>query len=326
LFSIALNADYLGRFFILDNIIVIGSEGQDGQILRHELEKDNCRVFRIGRRRIGEKRNPEVYEFSKDFLRTLLNNIEIKEIYFYSAAHTPADVNHLEIESLYINSMNIFDMLLNCFELVKIISPKTKIFFASSALIFGDSDQIPQDENTPMKPIETYGLFKKFSHDSINYYREVQGLFISSGILYPHESKFRKSPYLFPKILNKAISASKGDKELLRISDFNYKREWNCALQINKINRSILKLDSPDDFVVGSGTQYSVLQVLDLAFSYFELDYKDYVEKSNFPIINRSANLKANPLKLIKAIGVCPDGNVNTLIKQTYLKLGHSQS
>ncbi len=308
----------------MDNVIVIGSEGQDGQILRHELEKDNCRIFRIGRQRVATHRNHEVFKFSTEFLENLLNSLEIKEIYFYSAAHTPAEVTHGTIDNLYVNSMNIFEMLLSCFELVKKNSPQTKIFFASSALVFGNTSQVPQDENTPMNPNELYGLFKKFSHDSIDYYRDVQGLFISSGILYPHESEFRKSSYLFPKILKNAISASNGHKERLRIADSNFKREWNCAFQINRISRSILKLDTPDDFVVGSGIQYSVSQVLEIAFGHFGLNYENFVEKSNSPLINRSTNLKANPLKLKNAIGFCPDGDISALITRTYFKLGYS--
>jgi GDPmannose 4,6-dehydratase len=211
----------------------------------------------------------------------------------------------------------IQDTLVAVLEVIREISPNTRCFFASSALVFGEPGLIPQNENTLISPIEIYGLFKQIAQEIITYYREVLGIFSISGILYPHESEFRKEQFLFKKIIDGARIALEDSKFRLEIVDLDFTREWNCAYQVMGSARDVLRLDEPQDFVIGSGKQVSVEKICQYSFEAQGLDFHDFVIPSRAKLIKRSSNLLSNPDKLLKATGRRPDGDAKGLVERT---------
>jgi GDPmannose 4,6-dehydratase len=309
-------------------ILIIGSEGQDGRVLQKILSAEGKNVYRQTRNNLISPARTNLGEPTQELLRSIFKATRIEEVYFLAAAHTPAKLD-FEGESnrqTEINFNLIQNNLLKVLEIVRELSPVTSFFFASSALVFGEPDSTPQTENTRKLPIEVYGLFKSIAQEIVTFYRQTHGLFAVTGILYPHESEFRKEQFLFRKILDGAISASTEPNFKLEIVDLDFTREWNCAYQVMRSARDTLRINEPQDFVIGSGKKESVREICKHSFQMVNLDFQDYVIVSPAKLIQRSANLLANPDKLYKATGNKPDGDAKALIDRTFKRMQGNQA
>lgn len=310
---------------IKKSVLIIGSSGQDGQVLRKVLENEDASIFQRNRNIFIDPSGSKIVDSDTKALKYFFNANQIDEVYFLAATNFSASqTSHI---SIHTEAKIHLDLLLNeLIELLEVIqkySPLTRIFFASSALIFGDTHGHPQDETTKSAPGELYSLFKVICQEVLLYFRNTFGLFIVIGILYPHESELRKPEFLFPKIIHHAYAAKTGELNQIQIADLEFKREWNCAYQVMLAGLMTLRLNDPDDYVIGSGTQYSVLDICSIAFSQLNLDYTQFVVQSNQVIRNRNSNLIANSKKLYNAIGYKPDGDAHSLIQRVYTKLGY---
>jgi GDPmannose 4,6-dehydratase len=299
--------------------MIIGSDGQDGLVLQELLRLRNKNIIKVNRSQIVIDECQQSVLLTEHSLKETINNFEVSEIYFLASVSTPAsEIKNLWSPGRYREDSNLIQLFLNILDVVKSKSKMTKIFVASSALIFGNPKLIPQDEECLLAPTENYGLFKSLMHSIIDYYQVNYKLHIVTGILYPHESKYRKSHYLFKKIINTAKSNEISPSREIEISNMNYTREWNCAYQVMGACIDLMELDCYGNFVIGSGVQYTVGAACEIIFSHFGLDSKDYVVYKNSPLIERSPNLVANPTKLKNKLGYVPDGDLELLIQRNY--------
>jgi len=85
-----------------------------------------------------------------------------------------------------------------------------------------------------------------------------------------------------------------------------------------------LRLQIPDNYIVGSGIQYSVSEICSIVFGQFDLNFENFVFKSSQIIRKRNPNLIANPVKLFNALGYVPDGNAESLIQRVCNKLSYN--
>ena len=84
-----------------------------------------------------------------------------------------------------------------------------RVLQASSAEIYGDPLQVPQDETTPLRPRSPYGAAKAFAHQLVAVYRE-RGLHAVSAVLFNHESPRRSLTFVSrrsPELLQRSRSA-----------------------------------------------------------------------------------------------------------------------
>jgi len=166
------------------------------------------------------------------------------------------------------------------FEAVKEFNPDSKIYQASSSEMFGNTDEI-KNEDSRLYPASPYGIAKVFAHKSAQHYRDAYGMIISSGILFNHESPYRGLEFVTRKITSAIgnIISKKQDKIIL--GNIKAKRDWGFAGDYVKAMWLMLQQETADDYVVATGKSYSVETFLDKAFDYSGLgDWKDYVETS----------------------------------------------
>ena len=107
-------------------------------------------------------------------------------------------------------------------ETARRMAPKPRIFHASSAEIFGAPAQSPQDENTPVVPLNPYACAKAFSGHMLAVYRKTYGLFASNGILYSHESPRRGEQFMTRKVCSAAAAIKLGRAEELKLGDLRH--------------------------------------------------------------------------------------------------------
>jgi GDPmannose 4,6-dehydratase len=135
---------------------------------------------------------------------------------------------------------------------------KTRFYQASTSEMFGKVKEIPQRETTPFYPRSPYGVAKVYAHWITVNYREAYGLYACSGILFNHESPMRGETFVSRKI-TRALTRIKVDlQETLHLGNLDSRRDWGHARDYVRAQWLMLQQDTPEDFVIATGKQYSV--------------------------------------------------------------------
>ncbi len=154
---------------------------------------------------------------------------------------------------------------------------KTKFYQASSSEMFGNSPP-PQNENTPFRPRSPYACAKVYAYWMTRIYREGYGLFACNGILFNHESPRRGETFVTRKITRAIANILAGKQKKLYLGNLKAKRDWGYAPEYVEAMWLMLQQEEPDDYVIGTGEAHSVQEFLEEAFSYVDLDWREYVE------------------------------------------------
>ena len=92
---------------------------------------------------------------------------------------------------------------------------------------------------------------------------------IFSGIMFNHESEFRKSEYLFMKIINEAIKIKGNKSDKLILGSVDYVRDWSYAKDISKGIYKIANEGKASSYVLGSGKGRKIQNIVEIVFDYF---------------------------------------------------------
>lgn len=169
---------------------------------------------------------------------------------------------------------------LGVFEAAKEFSPHSKIYQASSSEMFGNSNEI-KNENTRMFPASPYGISKVFAHKTAQHYREAYKMFIACGILFNHESPFRGLEFVTRKITSTIVRIKAHKRNELILGNIKAKRDWGFAGDYVQAMWLMLQQDKPTDYVIATGESHSVEDFLEKSFEYAGLNnWRDYVKIS----------------------------------------------
>ncbi len=175
-------------------------------------------------------------------------------------------------------------------EAMREVCPRARFYQASSSEMFGRVRETPQTELTPFYPRSPYGVAKAYGHFITVNYRESYGLFACSGVLFNHESPRRGSQFVTRKITRTAAAIKLGQASELRLGNMDARRDWGFAPDYVKAMWLMLQRDEPDDFVVGTGVEHSVRDLVQAAFGYLDLDPDEYVSED--PAFIRAADVE----------------------------------
>jgi GDPmannose 4,6-dehydratase len=167
---------------------------------------------------------------------------------------------------------------LRLLEAAREICPQARIFLASSCEVFGTPTQVPQDEVTVKQPVTPYGIAKLAADQFARLHREKYNQFVSTGILYNHESPLRPPNFLSSRVA-KAVAAIKEGRSLeLELADLSPERDWSDARDFVCGFWLSLQAETPDEFIFASGRCYQVADLVESAFHAAGLDYRHYVK------------------------------------------------
>jgi GDPmannose 4,6-dehydratase len=153
----------------------------------------------------------------------------------------------------------------------------TRVFVASSAAMFGQSPQSPQDELTPCAPVTPYAVAKLAAHRLAGAMREHDGLWVSCGILFNHESE-RAQPQLAARAVTRAAARVKlGLAGELELRSPRAVRDWSFAGDVMRGAWLALRQQRPDDYVLASGVGRTVAELARTAFACVGLDAQPYI-------------------------------------------------
>jgi GDPmannose 4,6-dehydratase len=194
--------------------------------------------------------------------------------------------------------------------------PDARFYQASSSEMFGKVRETPQNELTPFYPRSPYGVAKVYAHFITVNYRESYGLFACSGILFNHESPRRSLEFVTRKITHTAAAIKLGLAKELVLGNTDARRDWGYAPDFVEAMWRMLQRDEPDDYVVGTGVDHSVQDLVDIAFAHLGLDPAEHVRQD--PRFMRPAEvdlLIADPTKAREELGWEPSIDFEQLVK-----------
>jgi GDPmannose 4,6-dehydratase len=308
--------------------LITGINGQDGSYLAELLLEKNYEVHGILKRNsISENQTARLdstYEQLKlhyadltdlASLIRIIQKIQPDELYNLAAQ------SHVRIsfdQPLYTANTTGIGAL-NVLEAVKMVSPNTKVYQASSSEMFGntiDKDGY-QRETTQLNPVSPYGCAKVFAYNISRNYRHSYNMFISNGILFNHESPRRGTNFVTNKVVKEAVKIKLGLSNELKLGNLDATRDWGHAKDYVRAMWEILQLDKPDDFICATGISHSVRELCDYVFSSLGLDWKEYViQDEKFFRPEELHNLKGDSSKLIAATGWTHDYTFESMLDE----------
>lgn len=310
----------------MNSALIIGSEGQDGRLLKLFLnEKAYDEVWGLGRE---ECRHPEGLkgylrfdlangDFNK--LESFFREKQVSEVYYLAAFH------HSSQEKESSESLRLIDIsvkvnqtaFIKILDILRSHSPRTRVFYASSSLIFSGSEGPVQDESTPVRPDCVYSLTKHAAMDAAAYYRSAHGLFVSIGILYNHESVFRDDRFLSKHIVNQTRKLLAKEITVIRVGDLSAITDWGYALDYAEAMQHIVRLETPDTFIISSGKGHTVQDWFEVLFAHLGMDWRQYVVEDRSIIIRKKPTLIGNNNKLLST-GWSPKVSFEDMVVRMY--------
>ncbi len=307
--------------------LITGILGQDGPYLAKFLLEKGYHVYGMIRRYSNP--NFENLDFlgitnqiqyvdgdmnDEASLNQLIHALRPDEVYNLAAQSFVGDSWTMAKLTTEVNSLGVL-YLLNA---IKIFSPTTKFYQASTSEMFGlQHTDGKQDEKTPFHPRSPYGISKVYAYWMTVNYRESFGLFTCNGILFNHESPIRGLQFVTRKITDGVAKIKFGLAKELRLGNLDARRDWGFAGDYVKAMWLMLQQKKPDDYVVGTGENHSVKEFVELAFKYAGIkDWQKYVKID--PRFKRPAevpNLCANPKKAFEKLGWRPNLSFKELVK-----------
>ncbi len=305
--------------FRVKKALIVGCNGQDGRLLTEYLAEKKYSVTGIDSEiylqdKVSYDRKIDISCTSD--INELVREIQPDEIYYFAAYHHSSEQNTSDDAKLFSESyrINVFS-LVNFLDAVKKYSGKTKLFYASSSLIFGENEDELVDETSKCNPDSVYGITKFDGLQICRYYRNTYGVFASVGIMFNHESIYRQDKFLSRKIINSAVRINNGSSEKLSIGDLSSETDWGYAPDYVDAAWRILNLDKPDDFIIASGKKHTVGYFAETAFKYFGLDWKDHIEENKSALFRRRKPITGNPGKLKLRTGWSPKVSFEKMIE-----------
>ncbi len=263
--------------------LLTGITGQDGAYLAQFLLERGYEVHGIKRRSslFNTKRIDHIYhdahESGQPFklhygdltdatsLIRIIQQVEPDEVYNLGAqSHVKVSFEAPEYtaETDAVGTLRLL-------EAIRILgmAEKVRYYQASTSELFGLVQETPQRETTPFYPRSPYAAAKLYAYWITVNYREAYGMYACNGILFNHESPLRGETFVTRKVTRAAARIKVGLQQKLHLGNMNSLRDWGHARDYIEAMYLMLQQDAPDDFVVATGEQHSVRELVSRAFS-----------------------------------------------------------
>jgi len=268
--------------------LITGITGQDGSYLAELLLEKGYEVYGFVRRVALE--DPE-HRLSR--LLPILSDLHLKagSVDSYASVHEvvahvkPDECYHLAAQSFvsysFDDEFSTFNANINGTHFIlaalRNLARECRFYFAGSSEMFGQADEVPQNELTRFQPRSSYGISKVAGFHLTRNYREAYKMFACGGILFNHESPRRGYEFVTRKITSGVARIVAGKARDLQLGNLEAKRDWGHARDYVQAMWQMLQQPTPEDFVVATGETHSVREFAQAAFAEVNLDYRDYV-------------------------------------------------
>jgi GDPmannose 4,6-dehydratase len=301
--------------------LITGVNGQDGSYLAEFLLGKGYRVVGSVRSLTSNldriARILECIEIVETDLRDLtsledlIRRVQPNEIYNLAARTSGSELWADPVRTGEVNALYVARVL----EAIRKCRADIRFCQASSSEVFGNAHVAPQDESTPLRPRNPYGVAKAYAHWITANYRDAYDMFAGSCILFNHESPRRALQFVTRKISHAAARIKLGLASELRLGNLEARRDWGFAGDYVQAMWLMLQQPKPADYVIATGETHSVREFCEVAFSHVGLNYRDYViqDPENFRS-SEAALLVGNPLAAKRVLGWQPNVTFQELV------------
>ena len=290
--------------------LITGVTGQDGAYLAELLLSKGYEVHGIKRRSSSFNTDridhlyKDPYQSDRKFILhygdladsmnivSIIQMVQPDEIYNLGAqSHVAVSFETPEYtaDTVGIGALRILDAIR-----VLGLENKTRFYQASSSELYGLVQEVPQKESTPFYPRSPYAVAKLYAYWITVNYREAYGIYACNGILFNHESPLRGETFVTRKITRALARISQGLEKTLYLGNLDAKRDWGHAKDYVEMQWLMLQQNTPEDFCIATGIQYSVREFVNFAWNYLGksirwegngIDEKGYDEETNNLIV-----------------------------------------
>jgi len=287
--------------------LISGIAGQDGSYLAEFLLERGYEVHGIIRRasQINTQRIDHIYNRIKlhygdltdsTNLVRVIQQVQPDEIYNLGAqSHVKVSFEMPEYTA-DVDAVGTLRVL----EAVRLLGmeDKVRIYQASTSELYGLVQEIPQKETTPFYPRSPYGVAKLYAYWITKNYRESYGMYACTGILFNHESPRRGETFVTRKITRALSRISTGQQSILELGNLNAKRDWGHAKDYVEAMWLMLQQETPEDYVIATGEQYSVREFVEKAALYFGMQITwrgEGLDEIGYDVFTGKEVIKVNP-------------------------------
>ena len=151
------------------------------------------------------------------------------------------------------------------------LEKKTRFYQASTSELYGLVQETPQKESTPFYPRSPYAVSKLYAYWITVNYREAYGIYACNGILFNHESPVRGETFVTRKITRALARIKLGLQDCVYLGNLDAKRDWGHASDYVEAQWLMLQQEKPEDYVIATGSQYSVREFIETVAVELEL-------------------------------------------------------
>jgi GDPmannose 4,6-dehydratase len=284
--------------------LVTGATGQAGRYLVQALSSRGDRVVGIarGKAAIGL---PDIEFVRGDvedpaLVARVVSETEPAEIY-HLAGQTSVGASFAEPAATF---RSVALGTLHVLEAARCAVRAPRVYLASSAEVFGDLGGGAAREDTPFRPMSPYGAAKAAASELARSYRKAYDLHVCVAFLYNHESPLRSQSFVTKKIVRAACRIARGASERLELGDTSVVRDWGWAPEYADAAMRVLAHDTPDDYVIATGTSCSLREFVNYVFSALGLEAAEHVTSN--PALLRRAEIpvmRADPTRAAENLG-----------------------
>ena len=263
--------------------LITGITGQDGAYLAELLLQKGYEVHGLKRRSSSfntgrvdhlfyqskRKKNGQFFLHHGDLtdatnLIRIVQQIHPDEIYNLGAQSHVAVSFETPEYTAQADALGVLRLL----EAIRILglTDTVRFYQASTSELFGNVQQVPQNEQTPFCPRSPYAAAKAYAHWIAVNYREAYGMFVCNGILFNHESPIRGETFVTRKITRSIARIYHGRQEKIVLGNLDAKRDWGYAKDYVEPMWLMLQQEKPDDYVIATGKSHSVREFVETAF------------------------------------------------------------
>ncbi len=269
--------------------LIFGITGQDGSYLAEFLLKKGYFVHGVKRRSssFNTGRIDHIYQDPHEKKRHFfLHYGDVTDAISVSSIIKkvkPSEIYNLAAQSHVAVSFEVPEYTANAdalgtlriLEAIKFhgLEKKTKFYQAGTSEMYGKVKSSPQNEKTSFYPQSPYGVAKLYAHWITINYREAYKIFACNGILFNHESPVRGETFVTKKIVNGLCKIKLGLQKKLYLGNLNAKRDWGHAKDFVEAMWKMLQKNTPSDYVISTGMQYSVKDFVNLVLSELKLEF-----------------------------------------------------
>lgn len=254
--------------------LITGVSGQDGSYLAELLIRKGYKVYGLNRRKavvhhpnLVKVQGCDEFELipgdllEPERITQIIRDMRPDELYNLAAQSFVPESWNTPVTTCQINALGTLYLL----EAIRHHSPETHFYQASSSEQFGKAQTSPQTEETRFYPRSPYACSKVMAHNLVRNYRESYDLFCCNGILFNHESPRRGLEFVTRKITQGVARIAYGLQDEIYLGNLDVKRDWGHAQDYVEAMWFMLQHDTPDDFVIASGENYTVREFVQYA-------------------------------------------------------------